>query len=69
MEDTEEFIRNENGKRVRVKRITETYSNKTKKVHESVQDMEALGENWEEKHLKLDAHERNIEEKRVQPQV
>jgi len=48
MEEVDEFIRNENGKRVCVKRITETYSNKTKKVHESVHDLEAFGENWEE---------------------
>jgi len=43
-----------------VKRVIETFSDRTKKVHESVLDFEASGENFEEGNKRLDAHERNI---------
>jgi len=63
LEESEEFYRNENGRRVRVKKITDTYSDKEQKVRESVYETEADQRMLEEKDYWLDAQGKRIDDR------
>jgi hypothetical protein len=62
MIENEEFFRTENGKRLRVVKTAEIYSDKTQKVREQVYDTEADQRLLDQKIYQLDAAGKRIEE-------
>jgi len=63
MEEIDELFRTENdGRRVRVKRIAETYSDKTHRVREQIFDTEGEQRMLEDKRYLIDAQGKQIED-------